>query len=109
MISAMDNRLQMPINEPKLPQLKTVKNEAEIIKTAHDFTSVFFSEYVGIMLDEAKDEDDDFGFEVARTLQSQALGEQLANTDTGRRMTDQLIGEITKMQIKAEERFHGRA
>jgi|GEM_PF-4797748 len=95
-----------PLMHRKTPDAEKLKNSQEVEKTARDFTSVFFNEYVGIMLEESKEEDEEFSSNIYRALHSQILGEKLTDSGAGRSITEMMVAEITKMQEKVQGGRH---
>lgn len=102
MMDALNIQTNLPLNPGKIPDTRGIKDPAEIEKAARDFSSVFFSEYVGIMLDEVEDPDDEFSNDIYRTLHAQMIGKELVNSDPGRKISDMVIGDIIKMQAKQQ-------
>lgn len=84
------------------PDLKGIKNEAEMEKAARDFTSVFFNECVSKMLEEMKTEDEDFASDIYRSMFAQAIGEKLTDCSAGRSISNVILGDIIKMQEKLQ-------
>ena len=72
MIDALET-MAMPLVQKKIPDAHNLASDADIEKTAKNFTSVFFNECVGIMLEEAKDPEEDFSSETYRVLHAQVL------------------------------------
>lgn len=95
------------IHQQKLPGLQGLKSEADIEKVAKDFTSVFFNECVNIMLEEARDPDEDFSGDTYRVLHAQILGEKLADGPAGQEITQMLATQIYKMQDKLQGGHNG--
>ena len=96
--------------KPTLPKVEGYKNDIEAEKTAHNFTSVFFSEYVGLMLEEVENDegDESFSFDVFKGVQAQALGERLADSPSGQKLTSIILDQIHKLQEKVEGGGHER-
>ena len=86
---------QMPPMSRKIPD---IHRSEDVEKAARNFTSVFFNECVNIMLEEARDPEEDFSGEVYRTLHSQILGEKMVESPAGRNIVNMLVVEISKMQ-----------
>ncbi len=104
MIDALNLTPNLALAQSKIPSIRGSQDAAEIEKTARDFSSVFFSEYVGIMLDEVEEAEEDFSNDIYRTLHSQMIGEKLVDSDPGRKITEMLMAEINKMQAKIQEK-----
>jgi hypothetical protein len=101
MVGALDTSLNLPLNKYKVPDVRGSKDSAEILKIAEDFSSVFFSEYVGIMLDEVENDDEDGSNDLYKTLHSQVVGKELVNSGAGRQVTDYVMAAIKMMQARA--------
>lgn len=95
-----------PMMQRKTPDATHIKNTQDVEKTARDFTKVFFDEYVGIMLEESKEADEEFSCNVYRGLHSQVLADKLTDSDAGQRMTEMMIKEINKLQAKVQRGHH---
>ena len=86
----------------KIPQPYNQKSDGEVEKAAHDFTSVFFNECVSKMLEEVKNEEEDFANDIYRSMFAQAIGEELTESQAGRSISNVILGDIIKMQEKLQ-------
>lgn len=90
-------------NIAKIPEFKNVKDASQVEKVARDFSSVFFSEYLGIMLEQTKEDDEDFENDIYRTLNAKAIGEKLVDSDAGQKISNMLMAEINRMKERMQD------
>lgn len=105
----MIDALNIPMQQNKIPDLTGTKSNKDIEKAANGFASVFFSECVGIMLEEAAEDSEEFSNDIYRSLHAQVIGKSLANSDIGRKITDMGIADLVKMQAKMQDMKEGSA
>lgn len=98
----MIDQINTTHNFSKIPEFKDIKDENEIQKVARDFSSVFFSEYLGIMLEQTKTEDEGFENDIYRTLNAKAIGEKLVDADAGQKISNMLMVEINRMKERMQ-------
>lgn len=99
----MIDQINMPQNLAKIPTFKDAKDKNEIEKVARDFSSVFFSEYLSIMLEQTKEDDEDFEYDIYRGLNAKVIGEKLVDSDAGHKISEMLMAEINRMKERMQD------